>query len=102
MNDAAIEHLAAAQGALIDALDAGDLTLIEAASAAVSHAIAQVRSAGGWRPTPQLKDALHTALRTGEGARVRTNYLADHGRRRLQALDTIAGGARSAYGRAGR
>ncbi len=102
MSDRAIERLTEAQAALIAALDANDAAAIDAASSAVAQAVAQVRAVGGWRATPALRNALEHALRNSEGVRVRANYLADHGRRRLQALDVIGGGARARYSRSGR
>ena len=102
MSIAAIEALIAGQQALVAALDTGAPEAIEAATAQVQRAVDAVRTAGGWRADPVLRDRLQAALATGEAARMRTGYHADRTRRRLQMVASLRRPAAVAsYGRNG-
>lgn len=94
MTDNDLENLVAAQAALIAALDGGDIGAIEAATAAMSRVIAVAKGNDG--PQPVRRDKLDYALRQGEAARTRVNYLADRTRQRLDLLTEIRGGTRPA------
>jgi hypothetical protein len=102
MSLASLDRLASAQSRLIAALDGGDIAEIEGASRALAAQVEEVRAVAVWRATPELKQQVETALRSGESARVRIGYLADRSRRRLQALLGLGGRATMGYGRNGR
>jgi len=102
MSLAALERLDGAQTRLIAALDGGDIAEIESASRALATHVEEVRGVAVWRATPELKNQVETALRSGESARVRIGYLADRSRRRLQALLGLGGRVAMGYGRNGR
>ena len=102
MNAAAIDRVADAHGALADALDHGSANEIQAATERLARAVQDVRASGGWHATPELRDRLKRALAAGEAARIRTRYLAEHGRTRLERLQALTGRAQIGYGRDGR
>jgi hypothetical protein len=102
MSISALDRLAGAQTRLIAALDGGDIAEIEGASRALAAHVEEVRAVAAWRATPELKEQVETALRSGESARVRIGYLADRSRRRLQALLGLGGRGGVGYGRNGR
>jgi len=102
MSEAALRQLDEAQAALIAALDAHDLDAIDAANDAVATAVEGVRSVGGWRDRPGLRDDLIRILRSAEAARGRVNVLADGNRRDLDRLISLGGTPRAwSYGRRG-
>lgn len=102
MSQAALQQLSEAQSALIAALDSHDLDAIQAANTAVATAVEQVRTVGGWRDRPGLREELIQILRTAETARGRVNALSDQNRRHLDKLVSLAGEPRAiAYGRRG-
>ena len=102
MSVAAVARVGAAQGALSALLDRGSPAEIEAAIAPLTQALAALHAVGAWHAPPELKATLGEALRAGEGARVRTRYLAEHGRNRLARLLALKGRAPVGYGRNGR
>ncbi len=103
MSEAALRQLDDAQAVLVAALDAHDLDAIEAANAAVAVAVEQMRVVGGWRDRPGLRDDLMLILKRAEAARGRVNALADHNRRQLEKLVSLAGAPHPvAYRRSGR
>ena len=103
MSEAALQQLSDAQAALIAALNARDLTGIEAANAAIAGAVENVRKVDGWRDRPGLREDLIQILRNAEAARGQVNALADQNRRSLDKLISLAGPPRAvAYGRSGK
>jgi hypothetical protein len=99
----ALEGLINRETALIEALDAGEISRIERATLDMAGAIAAVASAAGWRESSHLRDRVLHALRLAEAAGGRINYLADDTRRRMELLHTLAGRpSAGAYGRSGR
>ncbi|MEP6786685.1 MAG: hypothetical protein ABI898_13250 [Sphingomonadales bacterium] len=103
MDDDQIEAVIAAQGALIAALDAGDVCAIEAATRDLAAVIDSVRRSGGVRATGNTRARVDHALKQGDAARMRVNYLADRNRQRADRLTTRRGGGRAAtYTAAGR
>ena len=102
MTPEAIDRVADAHRALADALDRGSANAIQAATDRLARAVQEVRAGGGWHATPELRDRLKRALAAGEAARIRTRYLAEHGRTRLERLQALTGRARIGYGRDGR
>lgn len=102
MSQASVERLAEASHALAQALDSGGATEIDDATQHLARALEQVRSVGAWQPTPELKAAIRRALQEGEAARIRTRYLAEHGRVRLARLQALTGRGTIGYGRDGR
>lgn len=79
-----IAGVVAAQTALIDALDGGDVAAIEAATTAVSQAVLRMRACGV--VSGISRDELSYALKQSEAARTRVNFLADRTRQRLDRL----------------
>lgn len=103
MGDDQIEAVIAAQGALIAALDAGDVGAIEAATRNLSAVIDSVRRAATVHATSNTRARVDHALKQGDAARMRVNYLADRNRQRADRLTTQRGGGRAAtYTAAGR
>lgn len=101
MTETDIEGVIAAQAALIAALDAGDVAVIEATTATLSRLLSGVRSSGA--VTGVRRDRVDHALRQTEAARTRVNYLADRTRQRLDRLAERQGARRpSTYNSAGR
>jgi len=103
VSEAALDKLMAAQAAHIAALDAGDIDVLESATVALSAALDEVRSVGGWRTRPDLRSHLIDARKQADAARARVNWLADVTARRLDRLVSVTGLPRAqAYGRNGR
>jgi len=103
MSLAAVTALGDAQAALSRAMDAGGAADVEQATVVLARALAAVQAVGAWSDTPELKALVRRALKEGEGARIRTRYLADHSRQRLARLQTLTGrGGAIGYGRDGR
>lgn len=102
MSEAAVLRLAEAQRVLARALDSGGADAIDAAAQSLARTLETVRGIGAWHPTPELRTAIGRALREGEGARIRTRYLAEHGRVKLSRLQALTGRGTIGYGRDGR
>ncbi|SFS12846.1 hypothetical protein [Sphingomonas jatrophae] len=83
---AALAGLARAQEQLVFALDSGRVEPIETATRALGEALAQVKRQGGLETTPEARDAVAGALGLVDAAAIRTNFLAEQARRRLDAL----------------
>jgi hypothetical protein len=80
----AIDRLIDCQGALISALDAGDVSAVEVATARVARALEAVRA-----ETPSANEdrpRFDYALRQAEAARGRVNFLTDRVSQRLERL----------------
>lgn len=102
MSQAAIERVADAQRALAHALDQGSAADIQAATETLARAVQALGGTGGWHVTPELRVQLRRALAAGEAARIRTRYLAEHGRTRLERVQALTGrGSQVGYGRNG-
>lgn len=80
----AIERLIDCQGALISALDAGDVIAVEDATARVARALEAVRDEG--LSTTDDKPHFDYALRQAEAARGRVNFLTDRVSQRIERL----------------
>jgi hypothetical protein len=96
MNDDQIEAVITAQGTLIVALDAGDVGAIEAATRDLAAIIDSVRRSGSIRASSGTKARVDHALKQGDAARMRVNYLSDRTRQRADRLTAQRGGARPA------
>jgi hypothetical protein len=103
MNSSALQRLQEAHEGLIFALDANDVESIERRVEELKNAISAVRSLGGWRDTPELKERARRIAQLGEAARIRVNFLTDMTRQRMQMLAAargeVAGGLYSPSGR---
>lgn len=104
MSLAALDDLILREKALIAAIDADDVTAIEAETSAFREALLRVRTAGGWREVPGAASRADEALALADAARVRVNYLTDLTRRRMEKLARAAGRpeGNATYGRDGR
>ena len=103
MTTSALQRLEEAHVDLIGALDANDVETIERLVEELKTAISAVRSFGGWRETPELKDRARRIVQLGEAARVRVNFLTDMTRQRRQMLASARGDVRvGVYSPAGR
>lgn len=92
-----IEAVITAQSVLIDALDAGEVLRIEAATAALADLIARAKADDVGKGLDRTR--VDHALRQGEAARTRVNFLADRTRQKRERLAEIRGIARPAvYG----
>ncbi len=91
MSLAALDRLEAAHEELISALDANDIDGIERRLEQLRAATMAVRSAGGWRDIPQVREQALRIAQLGEAARVRVNFLTDRTRHRLQMLASVRG-----------
>ena len=91
MSAGALDRLEEAHKDLIGALDTDDVESIERRVEELKTAISAVRSMGGWRETPELKDRARRISQLGEAARIRVNFLTDMTRQRLQMLATARG-----------
>ncbi len=80
----AIERLIDCQGALISALDAGDVVAVEDATARVVRALEDIRAEGN--STSEDRPRFDYALRQAEAARGRVNFLTDRVSQRLERL----------------
>jgi hypothetical protein len=89
----ALQRLENAHEHLIGALDANDVESIESRVEELRAAISAVRSMGGWRETPELKERAQRISKLGEAARIRVNFLTDMTRQRLQMLAAARGDA---------
>ena len=87
----ALGRLQTAHEDLICALDANDVEAIEQRLEQLRDAIAAVRSAGGWRECPQLKERAKLIAQLAEAARIRVNFLTDMTAQRLQMLASARG-----------
>lgn len=83
MRPRAIERLIDCQGALISALDAGDVSAVEDATQRVVHALEAVRSETS---ATEDRPRFDYALRQAEAARGRVNFLTDRVSQRLERL----------------
>jgi hypothetical protein len=81
----------AAETALIAALDADNLSAIEAALPMLGAGASSLRTDGVWRKTPEILDRLGNAIALADAARIRIRYLADRNQRRIDLLATAAG-----------
>jgi len=102
VSEAAAAAVRDAAGSLARALDAGSWSDVERASAALARATQALGAAGGHHLTPELKDAVRHALAESAAARIRTRYLAEHSRQRLDRLHALTGRSAQRYGRTGR
>ena len=103
MTSNALARLEAAHEGLIAALDGSDVEGIELKLEDLRTAIADVRSMGGWRESPDLKARAKRIAALGEAARIRVNFLTDLTRQRLEMLSVVRGEAiGGAYTHAGR
>lgn len=104
MSLAAIDRLIEAARAFTRALDSRDVSAIETAGEDFRDATSAVRSAGGWRDTPELRARVAEALAQAEAARLRCAYYGDAARRRLDKLAALGANVPAAmtYGRTGR
>jgi hypothetical protein len=84
MQARAMERLIDCQGALISALDAGDVTAVEDATFRVARALEAVRAEG--LSTNDDKPHFDYALRQAEAARGRVNFLTDRVAQRIERL----------------
>ncbi len=101
MTEADIEGVIAVQASLIAALDAGDVSAIEAQTATLSRLLSAMRSSGA--VTGVSHGRVEHALRQSDAARTRVNYLADRNRQKLDRLAERRGARRPAtYNSAGR
>jgi len=89
----ALRRLQEAHEHLISALDGGDVETIETRVEQLRSAIAAVRSSGGWRDMPQVRERAQRIRSLGEAARVRVNFLTDRTAQRLQMLASARGEA---------
>jgi acyl-CoA reductase-like NAD-dependent aldehyde dehydrogenase len=87
----ALGRLQTAHENLICALDANDVEAIEQRLEQMRSAIEAVRSAGGWRDCPQLKERARLIAKLAEAARIRVNFLTDLTAQRLQMLADARG-----------
>ena len=103
MSANALARLEAAHEGLIGALDGNDVESIEGKLDELRTAIAEVRSMGGWRESPDLKARAKRISALGEAARIRVNFLTDLTRQRLEMLSAVRGEALTgAYSHTGR
>ena len=91
MSFQALDRLQTAHEDFIQALDANDVEAIEQRLEQLRSAITTVRSTGGWRDCPQLKERAKLIAQLGEAARIRVNFLTDLTAQRLQMLATARG-----------
>lgn len=84
MPPSAIENLIDCQSALIRALDGGDVSAVEAATAQVARALEQVRQEAP--PRREERGRVDYALRQAEAARGRVNFLTDRVAQRIERL----------------
>jgi len=80
----AIDRLIDCQGALISALDAGDVIAVEDATARVARALEDVRAES--HAPSEDRPRFDYALRQAEAARGRVNFLTDRVSQRLERL----------------
>lgn len=85
-NQASVDGLFEAFGALRRALDAQDAAQIMEASRAVRHACDTVRAQGAWRMEPEIRAKLEALVPMIEAARVRVNLASDDVRQRIALL----------------
>ncbi|CAN5446215.1 hypothetical protein BH10PSE12_BH10PSE12_23930 [soil metagenome] len=86
MTSAVIDQLYDAFTALRDALDGDDIAKVDAATARVNKAVADVKAVGAWRDEFAVRARLDRLLPLMEAARVRTSFLADQTRQRIALL----------------
>ena len=91
MNDLSIDALIAAERALIAALDADDVVVIERTTTAYANALRHLSGAGTCAAAPELRGRIAEALRLADTARARVNLLVDRTRQRLALLSRAAG-----------
>lgn len=88
---AALAHIEARHEALLAALDGHDAAAIEQASAALGESLEAVRALESRAPNPELRPAVTRIRRLAEAGTMRVNLLADHTRRRADALSAMRG-----------
>jgi hypothetical protein len=89
--DQAIDHMVAAQTALIAAIDARDANAIEQATAALNQAIIQMRAQDVWHDGNDLRDRIGHALRQNDAARIRINTMTEWTRQRIDGIARLRG-----------
>ena len=98
---AALERIERCQAALLDALESGDISAIEAGIAGLRAAIDAAPA--DWSRTPETKEMAQRVATLAEGAQMRVNFLTDMIRRRLERLSVARGhGPCATYGATGR
>ncbi|CAM3256473.1 hypothetical protein SPAN111604_13445 [Sphingomonas antarctica] len=96
MADMAMDAVIAAQAQLIEALDRGDVSGVEVATAALASALTAMRADPAWNMRPSRRDQAEFALRQCDAARMRVNYLGNATRERQRGLAAMRGDARAA------
>jgi hypothetical protein len=86
MSAAVLDSVYDAFAALRDALDGDDIARVDAATARVGRAVAEMRGVGAWRDEPEVRARLASLLPLMEAARIRTSVLADQTRQRIAML----------------
>ncbi|GLI97772.1 hypothetical protein [Sphingobium sp. BS19] len=86
MTLSALDALREAFADLRNALDGDDMAQVDAATARVREATAQVRAQGAWRDEPAVREKLNSLMPIIDAARVRTNVLTDNARQRMDLL----------------
>ena len=77
--------------ALIEALDANDVSAIEATSRALEADLVRLKGVGSWADEPELKLAAERIGRLGEAAMMRVNVLNDQAHRRAESVAELRG-----------
>lgn len=95
MGDDQIEAVIVGQAALIAALDADDVGAIEAATRDLAAAVDRIRRSGAVRAQSDTRSRVDYALKQGDAARMRVNYLSDRTRQRADHLTARRGGQRA-------
>jgi cytochrome c556 len=85
----ALQQVEDAQAQMIAALDRFDLAALKSANAALAEAVQHLREQDNHQDNAQDKDALDRVFRQNHAARLRTNYLANDVRQRLDALTDL-------------
>ena len=86
----ALARIEAQHEALLAALDGNDIAAIERGSAELGESLASLKHFNT-SPGPELKPAVVRIRRLAEAGTMRVNLLADHSRRRAEALAAMRG-----------
>lgn len=85
----ALRQVEDAQAQIIAALDCFDIAALKSANAALAEAVQHLREQDNHQEIAHHKDALDRVLRQNHAARLRTNYLTNDVRQRLDTLNDL-------------
>ncbi len=91
MSATTLDRLIDCQAALLAALDARDVTLLERATADLAAAVEAARATDVWHDQAPTRAKIEYGLKQTEAGRIRVNVLTDWTRQKLETLADLRG-----------